>query len=166
IAFNLNSDPTDLLTLSVAELRARLFTRTEDLPEGEERLALKEIHTNKSPMLLPPKMLDEKTAERLAIDSARCYRHWQTLANLSLDQQQSLRVKLNALYSEQDFAERTDPEQMLYSGGFFADEDKRLMQKIRLLAPEVLAQTDFPFKDARLPELLFRYRARNFPQTL
>lgn len=166
IAFNLSSDPANLLTLSVEELRARLFTRTEDLPEGEERLALKEIHVNKSPMLLPPKMLDDSTAQRLAIDSAKCYRHWQMLANLSLEEQQSLREKLAALYREQNFAERDDPEQMLYSGGFFADEDKRLMQKIRLLAPEVLAQTDFSFKDARLPELLFRYRARNFPATL
>lgn len=166
IAFNLSSDPADLLKLPVAELRARLFTRTEDLPEGEERLPLKEIHLNKSPMLLPPKMLDDSTAQRLAIDSARCYRHWQRLANLSPDEQQSLRTKLTALYSEQSFAESTDPEQMLYSGGFFGDQDKRLMQKIRALAPEVLAQTEFSFKDTRLPELLFRYRARNFSETL
>jgi exodeoxyribonuclease-1 len=29
-----------------------------------------------------------------------------------------------------------------------------------------LAVKSFPFKDARLTELLFRYRARNFPDTL
>ncbi|MNG30480.1 exonuclease I [compost metagenome] len=29
-----------------------------------------------------------------------------------------------------------------------------------------LAQEQWPFDDERLPELLFRYRARNFPDTL
>lgn len=166
ISFNLSSSPADLLTLPLETLRERLYTRTEDLPEGAQRLALKEIHLNKSPLLLPPKMLDDATAERLAIDSASCYRHWQILANLTPEERQALRGKLAQLYGEQQFVERDDPEQMLYSGGFFDDQDKRLMQKIRLLAPEVLAQTDFNFKDARLPELLFRYRARNFPETL
>lgn len=166
ITFNLASSPADLLHLPVAELRQRLFTRTEDLAEGAERLALKEIHLNKTPMLVPPKMLDGATALRLAIDSSTAYQHWKILANLTIEEQQALQVKLAALYSEQEFAERTDPEQMLYSGGFFDDHDKRLMQKIRLLSPEHLGQTDFPFKDSRLPELLFRYRARNFPHTL
>lgn len=165
IVFNLSSDPTDLLHLPVAELRQRLFTRTEDLAEGVERIALKEIHVNKTPMLLPPAMLDTPTAQRLAIDSERCHRHWQLFVNLTLEQQQALRQKLTELYTEQSFAPRTDPEQMLYDG-FFDDDDKRLMQKIRLLGPEALAQTSFSFKDQRLPELLFRYRARNFPATL
>jgi exodeoxyribonuclease-1 len=165
IAFNLLSDPTDLFNLPVAELRQRLFTRTEDLAEGVERLALKEIHVNKTPMLLPPAMLDTRTAQRLAIDSERCHRHWQVFTEMTLEQRQALREKLAELYLEQGFAPRTDPEQMLYDG-FFDDEDKRLMQKMRLLAPEALARTEFSFKDPRLPELLFRYRARNFPATL
>jgi exodeoxyribonuclease-1 len=29
-----------------------------------------------------------------------------------------------------------------------------------------LARLDLPFKDGRLKELLFRYRARNYPETL
>ena len=32
--------------------------------------------------------------------------------------------------------------------------------------PEKLANTPFSFKDKRLPEMLFRYRARNYPDTL
>ncbi|MNR33031.1 exonuclease I [compost metagenome] len=32
--------------------------------------------------------------------------------------------------------------------------------------PAQLAQEQWPFDDERLPELLFRYRARNFPETL
>jgi exodeoxyribonuclease-1 len=54
---------------------------------------------------------------------------------------------------------------MLYSG-FFDDQDKKLMAQIRRSSPQELAVKRFPFKDARLGELLFRYRARNFPDSL
>lgn len=166
IAFNLSSDPADLLSLSPEDLYARLYVRQEDLPAGQERLALKEIHLNKTPMILPLTMLDAATAERLGLDRLRCERHWQAFNQLSLFEGTALREKLAALYTLGEFAPRTDPEQMLYSGGFFSDADKRLMKAVRLSAPEGLAQADFPFEDARLPELLFRYRARNYPHTL
>ena len=165
IAFNLGSDPRPLLNLPVEALKQRLFTRAEDLPEGVERLALKEIHLNKTPMLLPPSMLDDETAQRLMIDKQRAEQHWQILCNLSLAEQQTLQQKLFQLYNSQEFAEKTDPEQMLYSG-FFEDHDKRLMTQIRHATPESLANGTFDFRDSRLVELLFRYRARNFPDTL
>jgi len=42
----------------------------------------------------------------------------------------------------------------------------RIWKKILNTAPENLANLDLPFKDARLAEMLFRYRARNYPDTL
>lgn len=165
IAFNLGSSPRDLLNLSADELRERLFTRSEDLPAGVERVALKEIHLNKSPMILPPSMLDEPTAARLKIDRALLDRHWQELRNLSAGEQAALQEKLYDLYSDIGYIEKTDPEQMLYSG-FFDEADKKLMAQVRRSSPAELATKVFVFKDARLSELLFRYRARNFPETL
>ena len=55
---------------------------------------------------------------------------------------------------------------MLYSGGFFGAGDKNLMRQVPGLAPEELARRRWDFRDARLPLMLFRYRARNFPETL
>ena len=165
IAFNLGTDPHALLSLPMDELKLRLFTRTEDLPEGVERLALKEIHFNKTPMVLPPSMLDDATAQRLAIDKQACEGHWQTLRNLSRPEQQVLQQKLYQLYSSQEFAEKTDPEQMLYNG-FFDEQDKRVMVRVRQATPESLANDSFEFRDPRLKEMLFRYRARNFPTSL
>lgn len=165
ITFNLDADPRSLLTLPVEELRLRLFTRTEDLPEGVERLALKEIHFNKTPMVLPPSMLDDSTAQRLAIDRRKCEQNWQLLRDLGLSEQQALQQKLYQLYSTQEFAEKTDPEQMLYSG-FFNEQDKQLMAQVRQATPDQLANETFAFRDPRLQELLFRYRARNFPASL
>ena len=40
------------------------------------------------------------------------------------------------------------------------------MDKIRSTAAGNLAQNTWPFKDSRLKEMLFRYRARNYPDTL
>ncbi len=165
IAYNLASSPRDLLSLSADELRERLFTRSEDLPAGVERIGLKEIHLNKSPMILPPSMLDEPTATRLTIDRALLERHWQELCNLSATEQATLQEKLYELYSDIGYIEKTDPEQMLYSG-FFDEADKKLMAHVRRSSPAELSTKAFAFKDARLIELLFRYRARNFPETL
>jgi exodeoxyribonuclease-1 len=165
IAYNLASSPRDLLCLPADELRERLFTRTEDLPVGVERVGLKEIHLNKSPMILPPSMLDEPTSARLQIDRALLERHWQELHNLSASEQSALQEKLYELYSDIGYIEKTDPEQMLYSG-FFDEVDKKLMVQVRRSSPAELAAKAFAFKDARLSELLFRYRARNFPESL
>ena len=165
IAYNLLHDPTDLLTLPLEELRLRLFSAAADLPEGVTRLAIKEIHLNKTPMLLSAAMLTEDTAVRLGISRELCERHWQRFVDLTLDEQQQLTSRLYALYGARIFAEKADPEQQLYSG-FFEEYDKKLMAKVRRLSPEALANHVFDFKDQRLPELLFRYRARNFPATL
>ena len=165
IAYNLAANPRDLLNLSADELRERLFTRAEDLPKGMERVALKEIHVNKSPMVLPPSMLDEQTALRLQIDRKLMERHWQQLNSLSLVEQESLQEKLYEVYSEIGFIEKTDPDQMLYNG-FFDDYDKKLMAQVRRASSADLATKSFDFQDARLVELLFRYRARNFPESL
>jgi exodeoxyribonuclease-1 len=62
--------------------------------------------------------------------------------------------------------EDADPDHMIYSGGFFSQHDRRLMDKIRSTQPARLSQQDWPFKDPRLAEMLFRFRARNFPETL
>lgn len=73
--------------------------------------------------------------------------------------------KLTALYGEESFSASDDPEQQLYDG-FIGDRDRRLCEQLRLAEPEQLAKEQWPFDDARLQELFFRYRARNFPETL
>ncbi len=58
-----------------------------------------------------------------------------------------------------------DVDEDLY-GGFIGNADRRTLQRLRSLSPDQLAAKRTAFEDARLDELLFRYRARNFPQTL
>jgi len=72
---------------------------------------------------------------------------------------------LQLIWQGRDFPERSDPDQMLYDG-FIDNSDRALCDQVVAAAPGDLATQQFPFADQRLPELLFRYRARNFPDTL
>jgi exodeoxyribonuclease-1 len=159
ITFDLSADPEPLAQLGVDQIRERLFTRQADLPEGVTRLPLKLVHINKCPVLVTPKMVDGKTAERLNLDPAKVHENWQRLRQMDIEK------KLQQVYKAQEFAPRTDPEQQLYDG-FFSPQDKQAMFAIRNATAQELATNTFTFKDKRLPELLFRYRARNFPESL
>ena len=58
-----------------------------------------------------------------------------------------------------------DVDEDLY-GGFVNDRDRRRLNDLRALTPEQMGHKQLAFDDARLGELVFRYRARNFPDTL
>jgi exodeoxyribonuclease-1 len=64
-----------------------------------------------------------------------------------------------------DYPQAADPELGLYAG-FPGDADKRLFAHVRATPPDMLATQAFAFRDPRYTELLFRYRARNWPATL
>lgn len=161
IVYDLSVDPQDLLNLSPAKIHERLFTRSDELPEGVERIPLKTVHVNKCPVIAPFMTLDAKAAKKYGIDLNICR------ANLEVIRSQAgLTKKIQKVMSETEFEKRTDPDQMLYGGPFFNDDDKARMRHIHTMAPQELAGYRPPFNDSRLPEMLFRMRARNWPETL
>ena len=161
ICWDLDADPAPALELSAADLAGLLFCPASELPEGVERPGLKTVHINRSPVLVTPRLLDPEAAERLGIDGARCRRHLAALRSA-----EDLPGRVQAVYGGRSHAEITDPDRMLYSGGFFSDADRRLMDQVRAASPEELASSNFVFEDPRGAEMLFRYRARNFPDSL
>jgi exodeoxyribonuclease-1 len=166
ICYDLSVDPQPLLELEVEALQDLLFSRTEDLPEGSERPGLKTVHINRCPILITAKMADPATAERLGISGADCRRHLAALRDYRARDPAAFTRKLQAIVGGRQFEPETDPDRMLYGGGFFSDTDRRTMDRVRACDPADLGETSFPFEDSRLPEMLFRYRARNYPQTL
>ena len=50
--------------------------------------------------------------------------------------------------------------------GFVGNNDRRRLEALLALSPDELARDRTGFDDGRLSELVFRYRARNFPDTL
>ncbi|MGS2718899.1 exodeoxyribonuclease I [Eionea flava] len=159
IVYDLSEDPTPLITCSAQEITERLYIKQSELSDGLTRIPLKEIHSNKSPMIATTKLLTDDAAHRLHIDKAQCERHWQQL------QQVDITEKLHSVFSSQRFAPKVDPEQQLYDG-FISAHDKQVMQRIRGAEPETLAHYSEELKDSRLKALLFRYRARHYPDTL
>jgi exodeoxyribonuclease-1 len=155
-----------LFDLDVERIQQLLYTRTEDLPEDVERPGLKSVHINRCPILVTAKMADPATAARLGISGEQCRKHLAALREHRGRDSQGFTDKLQAVYGGRSFAEVTDPDRMLYGGGFFSEQDKRVMEQVRNESPEELATRSFVFEDKRLPEMLFRYRARNFPDSL
>ena len=160
LVYDLRLNPEIFLNLSATELSERLFTRSEDLPEGVTRLPVKSIKINKCPALAPSNTLNSEAIERLEIDLDACHRHHEVLlANSDFFQ------CVATAYTSRKFESADDVDLALYDG-FFSNNDYPLLTKIRNATPQQLAKIHVNFHDSRLPELLFRYRARNWPETL
>lgn len=161
IVWDLAQDPSELATLTKDEARRRLFTRAAELPEGETRLPIKTIHVNKSPIVFGNLKALGAAAARWRIDTDQALRHAEKAAALG--------GLLDGLWPEvfarPEAPAPRDVDEDLY-GGFVGNADRGLLQRLRRLPPEQLAEREPAFDDPRLGELLFRYRARNFPATL
>ncbi len=165
MCFNLMADPRPLFDLTVEQIQQRLFSSKEQLKAlGVERLPIKSIHINKCPVVLPAKMVQPEIAEKWGFDGAKMREHAALIKNGPLTAQQ-LAEKLQAVMTR-EFEPQDDPDGMLYTGGFFSQSDKSSMALIRDAHPEALDDLQLGFQDRRLEEMLFRYRARNYLETL
>ena len=160
LAWDLSVDPTELAGLDASTARERLFTRSDAMPEGMTRLAVKSIHLNKSPMVVGNlKTLAAARAAQLGIDVDSALRHAGIAAALP-----DLSHLWQQVYQREQEA-APDVDEDLY-GGFVGNNDRRQLTQLRAMTPQALAGASVSFDDARLTQILFRYRARNFPDTL
>ena len=161
IVCDLQADIAPLLNESAEVLRSRLYTRRDQLAEGELPVPLKLLHINRCPVVAPMNVLRAQDIQRLQLDIPAYQAQAEQLQASSAHWQD----KLVQVYGEEPFAPNQDPEQQLYDG-FIGDRDRRLCEQVRRAEPQQLAKAVWPFDDGRLPELLFRYRARNFAASL
>ncbi len=160
LAWDLSQDPSELAMLSAAQVRERLFTRSDALPAGVKRLPVKSVHLNKSPMVVANlKTLSPAMAQRWGFDLDAQLAHAVSARALP---------DLRTLWADVFHREpqpTPDVDEDLY-GGFVNPGDRRRLNHLRELSPTALADARSSFDDPRLEELVFRYRARNFPATL
>lgn len=161
LVFDLEGDADALLDLDADAIADRLYTPASDLPEGVRRIGLKEVHANKCPALVAWQHLREEDFARLRIDNAAV----QATAERLRPHAAMLAEKVRQVFAVRREYAAPDVDASLYEG-FIGDGDKRRFADVRGTPPEQLGQRDFGFRDPRLPELLFRYRARNWPDTL
>lgn len=162
IVWDLSEDPSELFTLDAAAIRLRMFTKADELPEGVSRLPIKTIHINKSPIVIGNlKMLSPELARKWSIDIDQALRH----AEQSALHGNTLAGIWPEVFDRPKPAQAPDVDEDLY-GGFVGREDRRALDRLLGLDPAELAGRRTGFDDPRLEELLFRWRARNFPHTL
>lgn len=164
VVFNLSQDPSMLLDLNTDELRHRIFTTKAELEaQNLQRLEVKQLWINRAPIVLPVNSLTPELAERLHISISTCEANFKKLKpfiNLELSNK-----ILQAMHSQ--FDKNTEDAAMnLYSGGFFNNSDKNLIQQVNQTPLEDLANKNFTFKDERLNQLFFAYKAKNIPEIL
>lgn len=161
IVFDLAADPTPLIGLPASEIADRVFRA-----EKGQRLPLTTIYANRSPLLLSPEHARLFGVERLGIgfDKQVCGQNWKALRQVARE----VANKVQQVYAEngKNYVD-DDPELCLYSG-FASNEDRRRFTSLKALSPEQLAQEapQIQFDNPLYGELLFRHRARNWPETL
>jgi len=165
IVYDLSENPQELMNLTAAEIAQRVFVSSADLDaQGLSRIPLKLIHLNRCPIVLPVKAMEPTIAERHGIDLALNESHWQQLKQLDT----GFLSKIQQVFADGQgsFKDEGDPDLMLYSGAFFSANDKQNFQQIRNTSAETLEDLALAFEDPRCEEMLFRFRARNWPEYL
>ena len=161
IVYDLRHDPAHFADKSIKELKdLRFATREKRQEEGFVPLAAKELAYNRCPAVAPLGVLSDEAQQRLQLELETIE------ANLKKLRRSDLPDRLREVFArDNDFAKTTDVDGQLYNG-FVGDKDKPKMSVIRAADHMSLADFHPEFNDERLQQLLLRYKARNFPQSL
>ena len=163
IVFNLDQDPSILLELEISELKTLMFTKQSELPDGVERLQIKDLIFNKSPMFVPNVYkLDPNIIKQLQIDLDRCMKH---LEFIKTNQQKISQIVQKLYTSDEPKPINKDADQALYDG-FIDNSDRRICNQIQNLSTAELKNFHPKFKDEKLSKLLMYFKARNYPESL
>ncbi len=163
LVYDLRHDPADLINLPAGKLKERIFTAAKELPEGTSRIAIKTVHANRCPVLVPVNTMDEQTAKQWQLDRNTCLAHREKLLAA-----ENVLEKLVEVFTRYDQPHKDDPDLTLYSGSFASDRDRATMNVMQneLKTGKPSDHSRYSFDDDRLNELCFRLTARNWPETL
>jgi len=162
VVYDLRIDPAIWSEKSLEELgRIAGASWEERKADGFVPLPVKELGLNRCPAVAPLGTLDAAAKKRLKLDMK------QIEANFNyLRKNRGLVDKLvAALGSRPEFPVSSDVEGRLYDS-FAPDADRAKIRAVAAASAEELADFHPSFSDERLPELLLRYKARNFPASL
>lgn len=161
LVYDLRQDPAFWAGKTVDELKAIRFTKWEDRQkEGFRPLPVKELAYNKCPAVAPLGVLDEAAQKRIGLDIVTVERHVAGLRQAGIAD-----AMLAVFARDGEFPKTKDVDGALYNG-FVNERDKPKMSAVRAADRHELTDFNPGFADERLADLLVRYKARNFPQSL
>lgn len=162
LVYDLRYDPSSFLNASPAALASVIYAdRQTRAADDFRRLPVKALSYNKCPAVAPVGVLDADSQERLGLDMHIVQKHH----SLLLANPGFAGAVREAFEMREPFEPSSDVEGQLYDG-FINDKDKSRMSVVRAASVNELADFHPSFADDRLSELLFRYKARNFPTSL
>ena len=162
VVWDLMQDPDILFSMSEEEIR-------ETAVGGGSGDAVYSMQVNKCPFVCPNlRVLPPERAEQFGIDLEKIALHESKFNSKNLAWINS--TIYSALADEPEQKIRDDADVALYSSGFPSKSDERMIQRVLPLDGEQLAEAlaggRIYFENPVYSELLFRFRARNFPRTL
>lgn len=160
VAYDLAVDPRPLIELDVDAIRDRVFVASADLPEGEARIPLKLIRANRCPALAPLSVLKDVDHARIGLELDTCLAHAERLRGID-----GLSIKAARVFERVGPDPDVDPELAIYQG-FPSPADRAAINRVHGTPPDRLGGSHFRFADPKYHELLFRFRARNHPESL
>lgn len=162
LVYNLRFTPDDFKDLTADEISQRLNASYEERRQDSfVPIPVKELMYNRCPAVAKISALDPASQRRLALDIETITRHRDQL----LDSRDLIDKIAVAWQDRPDFPKNPDVEGQLYDS-FTPDADKPKINAVRNADSGALADFHPTFVDERLPELLFRYKARQFPKSL
>lgn len=163
IAWRLDNNPEEWQHKTAEELRDALYAKGVT---PEERPGIVRVQINQSPFLAPRQTLSPARAAEFGQDQAVVEQHRAWLQHAADSRQLFIdALSLPSAYASEN-EDKEDVDLALYSGGLISRQSHSHMTMIRSMEPMQLAGHSFDFDDPRFNELLFRYRARNYPHTL
>jgi len=157
---DISQSPKSWFDLSVDQIKLCLFGTNEQLAEQQlTRLPISLVNISQAPIIAPKGVVNAAVAERMQLDVANCHDNLTLWLN-NEQQLQNLRSQIKSILSEPIKWQHKDAEQLIYQS-FVNDSDAKQFYNIR--------NGDFAdcwLQDARLRQLLLRYKAQHFPKQL
>ena len=165
IVWDLRHDPQPFATLTPKELVVR-WGYTKD-PDAPTRLPVKTLKYNRCPAICPTGIIkDEEVQKRLGITLAQIEANKAALK--ALPELRANIIKARELMDDERANgndEAPDVDEQVH-GGLLDNHDQTLLRAVRAAEPTDVSQFGDQFHDKRMCELLLRYKARNFSDSL
>ncbi len=161
ITFDLRYDPSELEGMSQQQIEELIFKKKDGGSRPKIASAFHAITINRCPVVVPLNTLNEESMSRFDIDLVQCLKNAEFFKN-----QQNLLKNVQSVYDKPKEYPSLDAEMALYSGGFINDSDKKRMHYVHQLDANQFAVETVHFDDQRLNEILLRFKARNYYESL
>lgn len=162
VVVDLSVDPDGWIDLDAEEIAARIAWKPFEPGQDREKVFMRVIQANKCPALFSSSIVKDAPEHFPFLDLEQVGKNY---ARICADETLLARIQVAIAINEEKREQTQDPELAIYNG-FLGGKDKGLLREILSLPPGQLAGRHFSFADQRLDPLVFRYRARNFPETL